>query len=124
MTRYYLASEGLRKLSRYLETAADQLGDSLFGDRLRPVYAGVGSLARRNYIEPDRENLGGYVLWAKNGGKLHESGILSVRDMKRGGTVVKVDPKTKPKEMSFKEWLKSSFGLSENEAVKTAKQKR
>ncbi len=116
MRNYVEAAMGL---SRYIKPFID----SVLGE---PIYALAGTNSRTIYItRSDMDDLGGNVYFAKSGGKKHESGRLKVRNLNGGGQTVEVDPRTdKPEGESPVGWLRRVFGLSENEARKTLKQKR
>ncbi len=124
MVREYLAAEGLRKLSRYLETATDQIGDLFIGESMRPVYAGISCSSRRDYTQDDRKaNLDGNVLWAKHGGRLHESEsgrILKVH-AGNGRGIIDVPVGKKPKDKTLTQWVVETYGVAHSKVSQALK---
>ncbi len=118
------ASEGLRKLSRYLKSVADQLEDFFIGDRMRPAYVGISDSSRRDYTNTtDRENLDGNAIWAKHGGKLHQSksGRILKIHAGNGRGVIDVDMNKKPKDKTVFDWIGETYNIGRDKVSQALK---
>ncbi|MBI4163928.1 MAG: hypothetical protein HY512_03630 [Candidatus Aenigmarchaeota archaeon] len=121
MATEYFGSEGLRKLSIYLESIVVEIGDFI-GNEIRPAYAS-SSFPVRNYTQDDRTDLDGNVLWAKHGGKLHksESGRILKINAGNGRGVIDVPVGEKPKDKTLTQWVVETYGVGRDKVSQALK---